>query len=539
MESLALDHPTVLRASAARHDGALRWLVAFLLTGIFCALQINQSLMMGSLALPPTYDAVSYYVNAATLLRIFHVSGFSEVLSAFFRSPPHSPLSTGLALVGFSIFGIKNWVGSVANACVAFFFVRAFLETAKRLPIGQGTMLAIALLGFPLAGLSIIDFRPDIICGLLIASGTLFILLRESWIYSRTEQLIAGILFGSALWTKPTVFPFTVVLFSLAIMLANFGSPRGEAKNVLKAGLVTSGIAVLISLPYYALKLPEVITYIWNTAFGSQASIWVKQIPIKENVLFYLTEHYGRISLGDWLYMGFLLGAAIILVAWWKNDRHLLIRVIRVATLVVLAYGLVTVPEFKGPHGFPFAAIFLGATALACVGLAGFGRTFGWALCTTLVFFSIWQFTWPFQSSYQTIVSPEYARSRWDMLYQTLRAIGHDAAGKTVFQTTPQSYLNETVLAFEYYARGLIPPIIEQAQVDDKELQERIATIDIVLALTPDSGEVFAHLATASSDFRAQIIQLTEASGQFALPIRVPDPGGGALLIYKRASAVR
>ena len=94
----------------ARDDNALRWLIAFLLTGIFAALQINQSLMMGSLALPPVADGVVYDVDGAARLQRLHEAGLETALSDFFGSPPHSPLSSGLALIGFSIFGIHPWL---------------------------------------------------------------------------------------------------------------------------------------------------------------------------------------------------------------------------------------------------------------------------------------------------------------------------------------------------------------------------------------------------------------------------------------------
>ena len=101
--------------------------------------------------------------------------------------------------------------------------------------------------------------------------------------------------------------------------------------------------------------------------------------------------------------------------------------------------------------------------------------------------------------SYHTVVSPQYAQSRWDMLGQTLKAVGDEVATKTVFQTT-QTYLNESVITFGYLASGRAPLMFETAQESNPQLQsKRIANADFVLAPTPDARDVFAHLPTASS----------------------------------------
>lgn len=541
-EDLRSDRPTGLPSLPASNDGTSRWLIAFVLTAIFCAIQINQSLMVGSLALPPTYDAVTYYVDGATLLKKFHESGFGAALSDFFRYPPHSPLSTGLAFLGFSIFGTKNWVGPLASALVVFFFVRLFLEVARPLPLVQATLLAVALLGFPLVGHTVMDFRPDMICALLIAVGTLFIVVRSGWVASRRDQIVAGLIFAAALWAKPSIFPLTIFLFGSAMGLASLGAlRRRDFKSPLTAFLLTSGTAFLLSSPYYVSELPTIIDYIWTNAFGVNASIWAKPMPLGEQLLFYLTGIYGRQSMGGWLYIGIAAGLLALILIWRSRDRDVLIRAMLVAIMVLIAYVAVTVPELKGPHGFPFAAIFLGAVALACItSVRELGAKLGWLVCAILICLSLWQFSWPFQASYNDrIVSPDYAESRWDMLRQTLRAIGNDVAGKTMFQTTSQTYLNHTVLSFEYLAEGRTPPTVEHAQVtnDLNEQRQKIAKADFVFAPTPDAKDVFAHLPTATSGFRAEIIRLTEETGQFAPPIRIPDPIlGGAVLIYKRAT---
>ena len=107
-------------------------------------------------------------------------------------------------------------------------------------------------------------------------------------------------------------------------------------------------------------------------------------------------------------------------------------------------------------------------------------------------------------------LADDYAKSRWEMLRQTMQSARRDVAGKTLFQATHQPYLNHTVLAFEYLADGRTPPRVEYAEVsaDPAVQRERIAKSDFVLAPTPDAGDVLARQPTASSSFRAEMIRL-------------------------------
>jgi hypothetical protein len=211
-------------APSALSDGSWRWLVAGAIAAVFAVLHIQQSLLHGTLALPTTYDDVSYFAEGAIFLDTFHRSGFAGLFDLLGGHIPTSPLSVGLALIGFSVLGVKAWAGPVANAVVLFFFIRAFLGAAKSVPLGQGVLLAAALLAAPFFGLTVMQSRPDMICSLVIAAGTLFILLKEGWISERRDQIIAGALLGAALWCKPHIFPLTLGLFGAAMLLVTIGA---------------------------------------------------------------------------------------------------------------------------------------------------------------------------------------------------------------------------------------------------------------------------------------------------------------------------
>jgi hypothetical protein len=531
MAEISDNHPVPpVRAGG---DSAKRWIAAILITGTFAAMLIHQSFAMGTLALPALYDDISYFVSGAELLRQFHEKGFAGVARAYFSNPPHAPLSTAMAFIGFAALGIQNWVGPAMNAVLLLFFVRAFLAAAAGLSVAQGSVLAVALLGIPFFGITVMQFRPDMICSLLIASGALYIILVPQWLERSREQLIAGLLFAAALWAKPTVFHLTAVLFGTAMLLASSSLLRaGNLRQPMKACLTTTVVAVGAAVPYYAFAGGRVVTYIWRTAFGEEAAIWVKPQSLKDHVLTYLTGEYGQYSFGSWIYCALVVAAIAILLLRAEQNRARSRGAMLVALMVLLAYMAVTIPKFKGPHGYAFAALLIAAIALAAIGIArALPRMASWGATLLLLLYSAWHFGWP----YHFEIWPGYVQARWAMVRQSADALGPDVVGKTFLQTTPGLHLNYSVLALEYYARGWTPPRGDtiQASADLAEHRRRLSGADIVFALTPEITEVFPHLPTSSARFRAQEIELIEQSGLFEAPIRIEDPiSKGAALLY-------
>jgi hypothetical protein len=522
-----------------RSSSAARWIASLLVTTIISTLLIMQSLKMGALALPAVYDDISYFSDAARRLLVFYRSGVSGWLADFTAGPPHAPLATLLAFTGFALFGIEHWSAVAANAFLLLLFVRGFYAIASDLPLGQATLLAIALLGAPFFGVTILESRPDMFCSLFIAAGTIGI-IATPWGRSRRIQVLTGLAFGAALWAKPTVFHLTVALFWAAMFLASLPSfIRRDLKQPVIAGVVTTGVATAVALPYYVLAWRHVVNYIWNTVFGAQASIWVRKQPLIDHVLYYLTGPTGSVSLGVWLYIGIAIGGVVLIMVWRTGSRAMAIRTSLVAAMVLVTYLAVTIPTFKGPHGLPFSAVFLCSTAVAAVVLVKrLPRFAGWALCISIATASLIQFQWPY-ARVSTPVEAAYAASRWEMLRQTFEATGPNASGKSMLLTTSAVFVNPTALQFEYYRRGLTPPNTSSVQELGNLAEHRkyVESSDIIFALTPDFKEYFAHLPTASPKFRAREIKLIEESGLFDPAIRIPDPiKGGAVLIYKARS---
>ena len=525
-------------ATGPRNDAPARWLAAFLLTALYAVILILQSLHAGALAVPAVYDDVSYQSDGARRLILLYQTGIGEFLRNTIAGPPHAPLSTGLAVLGFLLFGIAPWAAVAANALLLFVFVRMFYWVASELPVWRTTVLAAALLTAPFFAVALLECRPDMFCGLFIALGTLGIIARP-WVGSRSGQLIAGVAFAAALWSKPVVFPLTVVMFGTAMGLASLTwLRRGQWRAPVGAALVTTAVALVLAAPYYLVAWRHVLDYIWTTVFGSEAGIWVRPLPRVESMLFYLTGPTGKVSLGDWLYLGLGIGVFTLVLLYVRRRGAELLRGLFIATMVLAVYAAVTYPAFKGPHGLPFAAVFLGASAIAAARAATLlPRVLSWAFCIVVALVGLGQFEWGYTRHFGAPIESRFAASRWTMLEQLYQATGPDTAGKTMLLTTSGVHINPTVLEFEYYRRGIQPPraIDVQRRADESEHRRRIDESDLIFALTPDFKPVFPHLPTATPEFRAKVMQWIAESGEFKEPIRIVDPHfGGAVLIYHR-----
>jgi hypothetical protein len=517
--------------------GGGSWLAAFLVTLIGCSVLIMQSLKSGSLALPPVYDDSSYYSDAARRLLTFYMSGLRGLLSYTVAAPPHGPLSTALAFSGFALFGMHPWAAVAANAILVFFFVRLFYWAAAELPTGQATLLAIALLSAPFFSVTVLECRPDMFCSLFVATGSMAVITKR-WTSERRTQVFAGLAFAAALWAKPTIFPLTIALFFAAMFFASLPDfYRGNWRRPLVAGLFTLAVALILAAPYYIIAWRHVVDYIWTTAFGSEAAIWVQPLPFVESALYYLTGPTGKESLGTWLWLGGSIGLAALVAIWIHRCRTMTVKAVQVLAMVVIAYLAVTIPTFKGPHGLPFAALFLVAVAVAGVVVASaLPRPAAWVFCGLVAIVSVFQFQWPTARPYGS-KDPTYAATRWDMVHQAYAAMDHDAVGKTILLTTSAVFLNPTILELEYFRHGLMPPrnIEIQRRADVDELHDYISRVDMVFAVSPEFKEIFPNLPTSTPEFRAKVIQAAEESHFFLPATRVPDPiGGGAILIYQR-----
>src|SRR5450755_1698636 len=124
--------------------------LAVVISCIFVALQIQMSLRAGTLGLPPTYDDVGYFVDAARRIGEFLSGGLAEVIKGYISNPPHSPGSTFLAALGFMLFGMNAVAAAISNAIPLFVVSFALLQLCNQLPRWVAAVTVSSLLLIPI-----------------------------------------------------------------------------------------------------------------------------------------------------------------------------------------------------------------------------------------------------------------------------------------------------------------------------------------------------------------------------------------------------
>jgi hypothetical protein len=155
------------------------------IAALFTTLQIQQSLNYGRLMFGFMLDDdLGYYSDGLQRLYFLQRDGIIKLLKRLVTIPPHAPGGTLFALLGFAIFGIHDWAPSAARGLVIFgviLFVAEYL--GRGLPL-LGKLFIVALaLTWRLLGATVVEGRPDIVMGLLLAIG-IFLVTESGWLSS-------------------------------------------------------------------------------------------------------------------------------------------------------------------------------------------------------------------------------------------------------------------------------------------------------------------------------------------------------------------
>ncbi|MEJ8847081.1 hypothetical protein [Variovorax rhizosphaerae] len=507
-----------------------------MLATLFTAFQIQSSLHSGSLSLPVTYDDVGYFNDALARLDVLYRHGGRALLAGFWVNPPHAPLQTLLALMGFGLLGPHPWAADAMNAVPLTLILRLFLGFATRsLSLGISTLLAAALLGFPLFGLLVLEFRPDMLCALLTTVGALTIAADPRWRAGDRKMLaVSSALFVGALLTKPTLAPITAVVFAAAAVAA-MASQREHAKAIARLALICGGIGVLLVLPYYAAVLPSLFAYIWSNAFGSQASIWAKNAATPNPALYYLTGPGGKVAIGTpWLALGtsLLVVSLPILFRTWR-------AAVAVLAVALVAYLGVTVPSMKSPFiGVVVPAFMLGIVALVTVALAQrMPRRVAIAAAAGLFAFSVVTWRPVALRLFGAPVPPIQAQNFTRIYLQTADAIAAipDLGQHRLYFPVIAQYLNLDNLAFELRRRGMQAPVMEQLYLNADLADHRAAMARADLAILFSDDSELPLPWPASTGVLKEIGASVRDSGAFEVVATI-DSGyyRGQVLVLKR-----
>ena len=331
------------------------------LSAAFTLAMLQFSLAHGRLGYDITYDDVGYFTDGARRLDTLYEQGARAAWREFRKTPPHSPLSTGLAMSGFMLFGINDWAPYAMNGLLALatlLSVNWILRDADR---WLWTLGMLFVLSCPFLWNSVLEFRPDYAAALFTAVASLATI--EA---ARRDELhkwaALGALWGGATLAKPGALPFVVFMggvSALAGLVIRNGMrlPREELIRHLVWAARVSGLAALIAAPYFAFAARDLIGYVREAVFSESSSIWHLDGGLSTQLLYYVTGHGGATMLGThvWLAVG-LVAATIGLLTWRKSPA--LPLVVSAAALTASAYLFLSlVPNKSAFFGLTFQVL--------------------------------------------------------------------------------------------------------------------------------------------------------------------------------------
>lgn len=322
------------------------------LSAAFTAMVVQYSLRHGRLILFPSFDDVGYMADGIQRLHTFYIHGMAGFLGEYVRMPPHSPYSDLLATASFAIFGAHDWAPYAGSAILVLILLASIDSFLSGIPLWQRTLIYLFALTMPLSAIAVHEFRPDLCCSLVTATGVLFTVGRPLTTSSRGRQLAIGTLFGAAMLIKPPVFPATATFFlaSLAASTAAdwfSGRPTPKFKSLIVCWLTCLIPFILIPLPHYILNGRAILQYIYDNMFGAHRSTWESKEPLAGQLLYYITGFGGSMMLRlDVRVLAVLLAVGTAHHLWLAH-RPRLLRMSAVTAMLFLAYLIPTMNHIK------------------------------------------------------------------------------------------------------------------------------------------------------------------------------------------------
>jgi hypothetical protein len=482
--------------------------IAAIISVVFVVIQIKASLKSGALSITPGYDDIVYYIDAAS--RLLAGSYFSYYLAHV----PHSPGSTLLAMIGFSLAGVKPTAADAADIIPLFLFIYILLRMFSASHLVVAIIAIAAMLTIPIFGVAIVEFRPDMWSAGLAVLGTLLIVLRDP-----RQPLIAlysGLIFAAALLMKPTFAPLAVILFGAAFLLRLV--PTLRSKEDWKLAAVSLSIiaapVVVLAAPHFIWNSHDLIDYVTRNIFGDSAALWTPTLSRTETLLYYITGRGGTAILGPWVLISLLALAAI---AWLMKLRE----TICIYVLTLIAYIIVTVPGVKSQYlGMIFNAYLVAMIILAVAAMLPLMRRqwISGIAAALLLVFGVATYDFPWQHLKGTPYPQSLADAHRELNGELLSFLlqDNDIGRKTIAFPIIALYLNRESITFAGLQAG--HQLFLVGNFLDGNLSNQLKVVlnsDYVILISSDYSDVLQWIPTTK--LYGQIVDALRRDERFHL----------------------
>lgn len=331
-----------------------------LVSGGFARYVFEKSMLHGRLSGMPMYDDVVYFVDGMNRLSIYERDGWTGVGRDFVANPPHSPYSTSLAFVCFLMFGKHDWAPYIGNTLIVVGTIGYVITLNRRIP-GWGVALGVGvMLGVPVLGLSMHEFRPDLACALVTAILLCEITFTNSDNRTWLRSCFLGGLLGIALTIKPSVCPVTLLLTGAALFINFCADLLDPTRRISRQRLLLFPVSVLFFgllfyTPYLIIAHEHIFNYIYTNVFGTNRKFNITQGTWWEHFIYYFNGYAGKWGLGEarWLLVAWsMLGLLFVGGGYLSGRRSTLIRL---GCVVAACFMLPTLNAVKQPY---FGSVF-------------------------------------------------------------------------------------------------------------------------------------------------------------------------------------
>jgi Dolichyl-phosphate-mannose-protein mannosyltransferase len=526
-----------------------RWIALVLVAAAFTMIQIQYSFDKYRLAELASYDDVSYFCDALVRIDTAAASeaGYKSLLAGLATRPPHSPFSSIMATAAFLIFGIRDWAPYLLNGLIILALLACvdyFLRGAR---LWQRIVVAAIVLCIPLAGVMVLDFRPDTAWGLCAAMAVLLPLrrnfLRASWRY----HLACGAWFAAALLCKPPMFPLTLCSVVMAWLLATICDRLEDPAAVSVRSVAAAwGIGLipplLLALPHYLDNWHHIYTYTFVVAFGQGRKAAAMTGGIITRLRFFLDGGGGGFIYHTHIKMilaVLLFGGVYVYRRAARGGHEDHVRLARAVSMAIVAGFTYAVPTAVG-LGNPFFGVefqtitILGMVIVLRMFLASSdmpaARLFGAATVIVCMILGFWHLTFP-QTWSRHAGSPEVLNNTRVIRSVEQVLLDHAAPGTWVFLTAT-GWLNSETLQYVARQDGKWLNISDGAESEDPRIYKNaFNSVDIVVAAEPGVDEFNTARPGLPWD---QTLAMIRAHGDFHQIGQVRSASGKYFYIFER-----
>lgn len=473
---------------------------------VWTATYLRHSWRQARLVLPPLYDDVVYLLDGARRVAGLHDGGLVGLVRSLVEYPPKSLIATVHATLAFLLFGVHEWAPYLFNIFVVFAILLSAEWAMRPLPAWPRVGVCLLLLGCPILGRAVNEFRPDFYGAFALAAAAFAALDRPLLGSSRGRLFLLGLLVGVSVAAKPTATPAALVLaglaFGLGIVIDLRGTARGEQAG-RAIGWVAFGASVL-PLMYAPFGAESTWTYVEHNLFGPGAELWTPDLTPEEGLLYYLTGDGGRHMLG--YYALPLLGLALFGLGYRgavgsREDRW---RSAALFVVFLASWAIPTLTPIKhGLFGLQFHALLIllaarGVREMLTARMVVLGVPVAIPLARVaipLAAVTAAAAVWLAAVRLNARGTPARAthiravHANYDQVYVAIRdRLGQEKGGGDVFLTFT-GWINKTNLGYRA-ARDRLPIRLDSREgvKQPKQYRDHLQEAELVLAMTAGTG---------------------------------------------------